>query len=132
MEKLVPRDVSKTVSTLVAKDWVTWVTKGSASGNMAPSCSDKVDRIKRPDAEGRVSPLWEALEPAYNAWKANQAPPVDGTLEHWARQGVLLLNVVFTVELGAPGSHSRSSQSRGRWRLASHMPPMAGRATAGP
>ncbi len=35
------------------------------------------------------------------------APPVDGTLEHWARQGVLLLNVVFTVELGAPGSHSR-------------------------
>ncbi len=33
--------------------------------------------------------------------------PVDGTLEHWARQGVLLLNVVFTVELGAPGSHSR-------------------------
>jgi len=34
-------------------------------------------------------------------------PPIDGTLEHWARQGVLLLNAVFTVELGAPGSHSR-------------------------
>ena len=35
------------------------------------------------------------------------APPVDGTLERWAQQGVLLLNAVFTVELGAPGSHSR-------------------------
>lgn len=33
-------------------------------------------------------------------------PPLSGTLEHWARQGVLLLNVVFTVELGAPGSHA--------------------------
>ncbi len=34
-------------------------------------------------------------------------PPVDGTLERWARQGVLLLNAVFTVERGAPGSHAR-------------------------
>ena len=33
-------------------------------------------------------------------------PPVDGTLERWARQGVLLLNAVFTVERGAPGSHA--------------------------
>ncbi len=35
------------------------------------------------------------------------APPVDGALDHWARQGVLLLNAVFTVERGAPGSHAR-------------------------
>lgn len=35
------------------------------------------------------------------------APPVDGTLEHWARQGVLLLNVVLTVERGVPGAHAR-------------------------
>ena len=34
------------------------------------------------------------------------APPVDGTLDHWARQGVLLLNAVFTVERGMPGSHA--------------------------
>ncbi len=34
-------------------------------------------------------------------------PPVDGTLERWAQQGVLLLNAVFTVERGAPGSHAR-------------------------
>ncbi len=35
------------------------------------------------------------------------APPVDGTLDRWARQGVLLLNSVFTVERGVPGSHAR-------------------------
>ncbi len=32
------------------------------------------------------------------------APPC-GNLEHWARQGVLLLNTVLTVEEGKPGSH---------------------------
>jgi uracil-DNA glycosylase len=32
--------------------------------------------------------------------------PVDhGCLEHWARQGVLLLNTTLTVEKGNPGSH---------------------------
>jgi len=35
------------------------------------------------------------------------APPVDGALDHWARQGVLLLNAVFTVECGLPASHAR-------------------------
>jgi uracil-DNA glycosylase len=35
------------------------------------------------------------------------APPVDGALDHWARQGVLLLNAVFTVERNTPGSHAR-------------------------
>jgi uracil-DNA glycosylase len=35
------------------------------------------------------------------------APPVDGTLEHWAHQGVLLLNAIFTVERAQPGSHAR-------------------------
>ncbi len=34
------------------------------------------------------------------------SPPADGTLDHWARQGVLLLNAVFTVERGVPGSHA--------------------------
>jgi uracil-DNA glycosylase len=34
-------------------------------------------------------------------------PPIDGTLDRWARQGVLLLNAVFTVERGLPGSHAR-------------------------
>ena len=34
-------------------------------------------------------------------------PPVHGTLDRWALQGVLLLNAVFTVERGLPGSHAR-------------------------
>lgn len=34
------------------------------------------------------------------------APP-DGSLERWARQGVLLLNAVLTVEDGSPGAHAR-------------------------
>lgn len=34
-------------------------------------------------------------------------PPLHGTLEHWARQGVLLLNAIFTVERSQPGSHAR-------------------------
>ena len=32
--------------------------------------------------------------------------PVSGNLERWARQGVLLLNVVLTVEAGAAASHA--------------------------
>jgi uracil-DNA glycosylase len=32
--------------------------------------------------------------------------PESGNLEHWARQGVLLLNAVLTVEEGQPGSHA--------------------------
>ncbi len=32
-------------------------------------------------------------------------PAAHGFLEHWARQGVLLLNSVLTVELGRPASH---------------------------
>lgn len=33
-------------------------------------------------------------------------PPVHGSLDNWARQGVLLLNAVLTVEDGAPGAHA--------------------------
>jgi len=33
-------------------------------------------------------------------------PPRSGCLEHWAAQGVLLLNAVLSVEEGHPGSHA--------------------------
>lgn len=33
-------------------------------------------------------------------------PPPHGSLEGWARQGVLLLNAVLTVEDGCPGTHA--------------------------
>lgn len=36
----------------------------------------------------------------------NVAPPADGSLVRWARQGVLLLNAALTVEDGAAGSHA--------------------------
>jgi len=32
-------------------------------------------------------------------------PPAGGHLQHWADQGVLLLNAVLTVERGRPGAH---------------------------
>jgi len=35
------------------------------------------------------------------------ARPAHGFLEHWARQGVLLLNAVLTVEMGRAGSHRK-------------------------
>lgn len=35
-------------------------------------------------------------------------PRVEGLLEHWARQGVLLLNTSLTVEAGQPASHARA------------------------
>jgi len=34
------------------------------------------------------------------------APPTSGDLSRWARQGVLLLNTVLTVEQGQPASHA--------------------------
>lgn len=34
------------------------------------------------------------------------APPASGSLERWARQGVLLLNAVLTVEDGRAGAHA--------------------------
>ena len=39
-------------------------------------------------------------------------PPAHGFLEHWARQGVLLLNSVLTVEQGQPASHQGKGWER--------------------
>lgn len=38
--------------------------------------------------------------------------PASGNLERWARQGVLLLNAVFTVEEGKPGAHANRGWER--------------------
>jgi uracil-DNA glycosylase len=38
--------------------------------------------------------------------------PSHGNLESWARQGVLLLNAVLTVEEGKPGSHANKGWER--------------------
>lgn len=39
-------------------------------------------------------------------------PPRHGNLEHWARQGVLLLNAVLTVEAGRAASHQGKGWER--------------------
>jgi len=39
-------------------------------------------------------------------------PPGHGCLEGWAKQGVLLLNAVLTVEAGSPGSHANRGWER--------------------
>jgi ATP-dependent DNA helicase PIF1 len=44
-------------------------------------------------------------------------PPQHGNLEHWARQGIMLLNTILTVEAGAPQSHSKI----GWERITDHM-----------
>lgn len=40
------------------------------------------------------------------------APPRHGFLEYWARQGVLLLNSVLTVEMGRAASHQKQGWER--------------------
>ncbi|WP_051237373.1 uracil-DNA glycosylase [Ottowia thiooxydans] len=41
------------------------------------------------------------------ALEYGRSPKAEGLLEHWARQGVLLLNTCLTVEDGQPASHAR-------------------------
>lgn len=67
--------------------------------------------------EGQAHGLCFSVQPGFrtppslvNIYKELQAdlgvmPPRHGFLEHWARQGVLLLNSVLTVEMGRAASH---------------------------
>lgn len=48
-----------------------------------------------------------SLRNIYRELCGEAAPPTGGSLLPWARQGVLLLNTVLTVEDGQPGSHAR-------------------------
>lgn len=49
-----------------------------------------------------------SLQNIYKELKADTGTPYpdSGNLEHWAKQGVLLLNTTLTVTEGAPGSHA--------------------------
>ena len=47
--------------------------------------------------------------------------PAHGCLEHWARQGVLLLNAVLSVEAGKPGSHANRGWERFTDRIVSEI-----------
>ena len=54
-----------------------------------------------------VKPFPKSLNNIFKALSndLNHPPPVHGDLTHWAKQGVLLLNSVLTVEEGKPDSH---------------------------
>jgi len=54
-----------------------------------------------------VKPLPKSLNNIFKERKSDlQLPDLpNGNLEHWAKQGVLLLNAVLTVEEGSPDSH---------------------------
>jgi uracil-DNA glycosylase len=52
----------------------------------------------RPRSLARIFEVLAADRPGF-------APPDDWSLDPWARQGVLLLNPVLTVEIGRSGSH---------------------------
>lgn len=56
-----------------------------------------------------VAPLPKSLQNIFKeiASDLNIALPKNGNLERWAKQGVLLLNTVLTVEEGTPDSHSK-------------------------
>lgn len=56
-----------------------------------------------------VRPLPASLKNIYKELVTDVGfvPPSHGNLEAWAKQGVLLLNTVLTVEAGAPQSHSK-------------------------
>ncbi len=47
--------------------------------------------------------------------------PQDGSLVHWAEQGVLLLNAILTVEASQPGSHKHLGWERFTDQVISHL-----------
>ena len=56
-----------------------------------------------------VRPIPASLKNIYKelASDVNFTAPLHGDLENWAKQGILLLNTVLTVEPGSPQSHSK-------------------------
>jgi uracil-DNA glycosylase len=48
-------------------------------------------------------------------------PPAKGNLQHWAEQGVLLLNAVLTVERGQAGAHQGKGWERFTDRIVSEL-----------
>jgi ATP-dependent DNA helicase PIF1 len=56
-----------------------------------------------------VRPLPASLKNIYKELATDQGitPPTHGYLAGWAKQGILLLNTVLTVEAGAPQSHAK-------------------------
>jgi uracil-DNA glycosylase len=57
--------------------------------------------------------IFSELHRDLGLWSASpNQRPANGSLEGWARQGVLLLNAVLTVEANKPGSHANRGWER--------------------
>lgn len=70
-----PQDPGKKI----AVDWVSWIKKADSAGATTQS---KISRLKpRENRQGVkvVAVEWAAIEPHYNAWKASEEPPENGT-----------------------------------------------------
>jgi uracil-DNA glycosylase len=61
-----------------------------------------------------VKPLPKSLMNVFKELETdlNQSAPSMGNLEHWAKQGVLLLNTALTVKEGEAGSHTKLGWDR--------------------
>lgn len=54
---------------------VEWTRKGTQNTTTV----EKITRLSKPGLDGVITPIWEALKPFYDRWKAGQEAPVDGT-----------------------------------------------------
>jgi hypothetical protein len=59
---------------LIGRDWVEWVKKGESAGSKT---QELVARLR--GKNGVSAPEWEAVGPAYEAWKRNEEAPEVGT-----------------------------------------------------
>ncbi len=97
-EKRVPRETTRHWEETVPVDYVSWSLRSQSTGNIAPTFSDKVNRV----AKNRE--LWPKLEPVYQAWKKGQEAPLDGTpLARWpaitpAQHKILIAADIKTIE----------------------------------
>lgn len=63
------------------------------------------DGVRQPPS---LQNIFKELETDIPGFKA----PASGNLENWARQGVLMLNAILTVQEGLPGSHKNFGWER--------------------
>ena len=75
------------------------------SGVRIPPSLRNIQKEIRRDTTAHLPAGGESAGEAFLTASLSSAP--DGSLERWARQGVLLLNTCLTVEDGAPASHAK-------------------------
>jgi hypothetical protein len=80
------KDYKQDGDTQKEEHWVKWARRGATFSYHA--AVENVARLKKPrvtrNGIEEFDPIWIAIKPAYEAWVAGQALPVDGTpLEAW-------------------------------------------------